>query len=180
MGFRFWSTRESKAPSRTGAHDVTKTERTFRPRMVDHKTFAAQQTTRCRARRRLAAQRDARVPKPKFVTSDPGTLRTSVSSGHEPNIWISSDPPHERIGQVGRPMWSCTWIPIGGRPPVANPQGWALFDSDALRQQKADREAWANTKPMRRRIRIPAFRPFLALATLASLRIWARRYESMA
>ncbi len=35
------------------------------------------------------------------------------------------------------------------------------YDSDALRQQMADRDAWANIKPMPRRIRIPAFSTFL-------------------
>jgi transposase len=35
------------------------------------------------------------------------------------------------------------------------------YDSDALRRRLADRGAWANVKPMPRRIRIPAFSPFL-------------------
>ncbi len=33
------------------------------------------------------------------------------------------------------------------------------YDSDALRQSLADRGAWANVKPMPRRVRIPAFSP---------------------
>ena len=35
------------------------------------------------------------------------------------------------------------------------------YDSDALRQNLAERGAWANIKPMPRRVRIPAFSPFL-------------------
>jgi transposase len=35
------------------------------------------------------------------------------------------------------------------------------YDSDALRQNLAGRGAWANIKPMPRRIRVPAFSPFL-------------------
>ena len=35
------------------------------------------------------------------------------------------------------------------------------YDSDALRQSLADRGAWANIKPMPRRIRVPAFSSFL-------------------
>jgi transposase len=35
------------------------------------------------------------------------------------------------------------------------------YDSDALRQNLAERGAWANIKPMPRRINIPAFSPFL-------------------
>ena len=35
------------------------------------------------------------------------------------------------------------------------------YDSDALRQSLADRGAWANVKPMPRRVRIPPFSPFL-------------------
>ena len=35
------------------------------------------------------------------------------------------------------------------------------YDSDALRETLADRGAWANVKPMRRRVNIPAFSPFL-------------------
>ncbi len=35
------------------------------------------------------------------------------------------------------------------------------YDSDALRKILADRGAWANVKPMPRRVNIPAFSPFL-------------------
>jgi transposase len=35
------------------------------------------------------------------------------------------------------------------------------YDSDALRQQLAERGAWANVKSMPNRINIPAFSPFL-------------------
>jgi transposase len=35
------------------------------------------------------------------------------------------------------------------------------YDSDALRQTLAERGAWANIKPMPRRVRVPAFSPFL-------------------
>jgi transposase len=35
------------------------------------------------------------------------------------------------------------------------------YDSDALRGSLAERGAWANVKPMPRRINIPAFSPFL-------------------
>jgi transposase len=35
------------------------------------------------------------------------------------------------------------------------------YDSDALRRSLAERGAWANIKPMPRRIRIPAFSSFL-------------------
>jgi transposase len=35
------------------------------------------------------------------------------------------------------------------------------YDSDALRQNLAERGAWANVKPMPRRRNIPAFSPFL-------------------
>jgi transposase len=35
------------------------------------------------------------------------------------------------------------------------------YDSDALRQNLADRGAWANVKPMPRRVNIPAFSAFL-------------------
>ena len=35
------------------------------------------------------------------------------------------------------------------------------YDSDALRQSLADRGAWANIKPMPRRVRIPPFSSFL-------------------
>ena len=35
------------------------------------------------------------------------------------------------------------------------------YDSDALRHNLADRGAWANVKPLSRRIRIPAFSSFL-------------------
>jgi transposase len=35
------------------------------------------------------------------------------------------------------------------------------YDSDALRQQLADRGAWANIKPVSRRVKIPAFSPWL-------------------
>lgn len=35
------------------------------------------------------------------------------------------------------------------------------YDSDALRQSLADRGAWANIKPLSRRIRVPAFSSFL-------------------
>jgi transposase len=35
------------------------------------------------------------------------------------------------------------------------------YDSDALRQQMADQGAWANVKPMPRRVNIPAFSQFL-------------------
>ena len=35
------------------------------------------------------------------------------------------------------------------------------YDSDALRLSLAERGAWANVKPMPRRVRIPAFSPFL-------------------
>ena len=35
------------------------------------------------------------------------------------------------------------------------------YDSDALRHSLSDRGAWANVKPMPRRIRVPAFSSFL-------------------
>jgi transposase len=35
------------------------------------------------------------------------------------------------------------------------------YDSDALRHSLAERGAWANVKPMPRRINIPSFSPFL-------------------
>jgi transposase len=35
------------------------------------------------------------------------------------------------------------------------------YDSDALRSALADRGAWANIKPMPRRVTVPAFSPFL-------------------
>jgi transposase len=35
------------------------------------------------------------------------------------------------------------------------------YDSDALRETLADRGAWANVKPMPRRVNVPAFSPFL-------------------
>jgi len=35
------------------------------------------------------------------------------------------------------------------------------YDSDALRQTLAERGAWANIKPMPRRVNIPAFSPYL-------------------
>ena len=35
------------------------------------------------------------------------------------------------------------------------------YDSDALRDRLAERGAWANIKPMPRRLNIPAFSPFL-------------------
>jgi len=35
------------------------------------------------------------------------------------------------------------------------------YDSDALRTALAERGAWANVKPMPRRVNIPAFSPFL-------------------
>ena len=35
------------------------------------------------------------------------------------------------------------------------------YDSDALRQMMADRGAWANVKPLARRLSKPAFSPFL-------------------
>ena len=35
------------------------------------------------------------------------------------------------------------------------------YDSDALRHSLVDRGAWANVKPMPRRIRVPAFSSFL-------------------
>ena len=35
------------------------------------------------------------------------------------------------------------------------------YDSDALRQTLAERGAWANVKPMLRRVNVPAFSPFL-------------------
>ena len=35
------------------------------------------------------------------------------------------------------------------------------YDSDALRNRLAERGAWANVKPMPRRINVPAFSPFL-------------------
>jgi transposase len=37
----------------------------------------------------------------------------------------------------------------------------AAYDSDTLRRAMADRGAWANIKPMPRRINVPAFSPFL-------------------
>jgi transposase len=39
--------------------------------------------------------------------------------------------------------------------------GDAAYDSDALRKAMADRGAWANVKPMPRRVNVPAFSPFL-------------------
>jgi transposase len=35
------------------------------------------------------------------------------------------------------------------------------YDSDALRNAVAERKAWANIKPMPRRVNVPAFSPFL-------------------
>jgi transposase len=35
------------------------------------------------------------------------------------------------------------------------------YDSDALRRNLAERGAWANVKPMPRRVNVPAFSPFL-------------------
>jgi transposase len=35
------------------------------------------------------------------------------------------------------------------------------YDSDALRGALAERGAWANVKPMPRRVKVPAFSPFL-------------------
>jgi transposase len=35
------------------------------------------------------------------------------------------------------------------------------YDSDALRAAMADRGAWANIKPMRNRVNVPAFSPWL-------------------
>ena len=35
------------------------------------------------------------------------------------------------------------------------------YDSDALRRTLADRGAWANVKPMPRRINVPSFSPYL-------------------
>jgi transposase len=35
------------------------------------------------------------------------------------------------------------------------------YDSDALRKELATRGAWANVKPMPRRVNVPAFSPFL-------------------
>ena len=35
------------------------------------------------------------------------------------------------------------------------------YDSDALRDSLAERGAWANIKPMPRRVKMPAFSPFL-------------------
>ncbi len=35
------------------------------------------------------------------------------------------------------------------------------YDSDALRSALAERGAWANVKPMPRRVNVPAFSPFL-------------------
>ena len=35
------------------------------------------------------------------------------------------------------------------------------YDSDALRDSLAGRGAWANIKPMPRRVKMPAFSPFL-------------------
>ena len=35
------------------------------------------------------------------------------------------------------------------------------YDSDALRSTLAERGAWANVKPMPRRVNVPAFSPFL-------------------
>ena len=39
--------------------------------------------------------------------------------------------------------------------------GDCAYDSDALRHSTAKRGAWANVKPMPRRVNIPAFSPFL-------------------
>jgi transposase len=39
--------------------------------------------------------------------------------------------------------------------------GDAAYDSDALRKAMHDRGAWANVKPMPKRVNIPAFSPFL-------------------
>lgn len=39
--------------------------------------------------------------------------------------------------------------------------GDCAYDSDTLRNTMADRGAWANVKPMPRRVNIPAFSPFL-------------------
>ena len=35
------------------------------------------------------------------------------------------------------------------------------YDSDALRQNLADRGAWANIKPISQRVNVPAFSPYL-------------------
>jgi transposase len=39
--------------------------------------------------------------------------------------------------------------------------GDAAYDSDGLRKAMTDRGAWANVKPMSRRVNIPAFSPFI-------------------
>jgi transposase len=39
--------------------------------------------------------------------------------------------------------------------------GDAAYDSDGLRKAMTDRGAWANVKPMSRRVNIPAFSPYL-------------------
>jgi hypothetical protein len=42
------------------------------------------------------------------------------------------------------------------------------YDSDALRDRLAARGAWANVKPMPRRVNIPSFSPSTAIATSSS------------
>ena len=63
------------------------------------------------------------------------------------------------------------------------------YDSDALRTAMAERGAWANIKPMPRRVNVPAFSPFLYryrnlverfFNKLKHFRAVATRYEKLA
>ena len=63
------------------------------------------------------------------------------------------------------------------------------YDSDALRQMMAAQGAWANIKPMPRRVNVPAFSPFLYryrnlverfFNKLKHFRAVATRYEKLA
>lgn len=63
------------------------------------------------------------------------------------------------------------------------------YDSDAIRTTLADRGAWANVKPLSRRVNVPAFSPFLYryrnlverfFSKLKHFRAVATRYEKHA
>lgn len=63
------------------------------------------------------------------------------------------------------------------------------YDSDAIRKTLADRGAWANVKPLSRRVNVPAFSPFLYryrnlverfFSKLKHFRAVATRYEKHA
>src|SRR5271169_5300756 len=48
------------------------------------------------------------------------------------------------------------------------------YDSDALRRTLAERGAWANVKPMQRRINVPSFSPSLPLSKPHRALLWMR------